>query len=204
MNKSTPLNRLPTTIPQPAMGGFGSDAPAFVNDEQKHMVTQAQQAVQDFPLPQNTSIDASKELENQPSDNETDETIQEVLNGLNQPYNDADDHQQQEPQEEEEEEGYDQEEGIDYPYEQRQDTLEQPVENNETPHPKMMTSLIGMFIKDVKLIVIACLAFLFAQFVPIEQIISIYPIFEKFPYSNFILRSLLSSILVYVCIKLLI
>lgn len=65
MNKSTPLNQLP------AMGGQNT----FVNDQQRHMVMQAQNAVNALPMPQNTQM--SSELPN-----DDDATIQEVLNQI--------------------------------------------------------------------------------------------------------------------------
>lgn len=66
MSKSTPLTQLPATQ-QPHQ---------FVNEQQKHMVTQAQQATQSFALPQNTQSSNDVHVDD-------DATIQEVLNELN-------------------------------------------------------------------------------------------------------------------------
>jgi hypothetical protein len=65
MNKSTPLNQLPSINAQHG----------FVNDQQRQMVMQAQHAVNALPMPQNTqhSVDATTE---------DDATIQEVLNQI--------------------------------------------------------------------------------------------------------------------------
>lgn len=65
MNKSTPLNQLP------AMNGQNT----FINDQQRQMVMQAQNAVNALPMPQNTQM--SSELSN-----DDDATIQEVLNQI--------------------------------------------------------------------------------------------------------------------------
>ena len=68
MNKSTPLSQLPST---PSQGNF-------VNDQQRQMITQAQQAIQTSTFPQNTQI--SSDIVN-----DDDPTIQEVLNQFNLP-----------------------------------------------------------------------------------------------------------------------
>lgn len=65
MNKSTPLNQLPS------VGGQN----VFVNEQQRQMVMQAQSAVNAIPIPQNTQITVD-------SGNEDDATIQEVLNQI--------------------------------------------------------------------------------------------------------------------------
>lgn len=65
MNKSTPLNQLPS------VGGQN----VFVNEQQRQMVMQAQSAVNAIPIPQNTQIAVD-------GGNEDDATIQEVLNQI--------------------------------------------------------------------------------------------------------------------------
>jgi hypothetical protein len=66
MNKSTPLNQLPSI----------GNQNVFVNDQQRQMVMQAQSAVNAIPIPQNTQISVD-------GGNEDDVTIQEVLNQIN-------------------------------------------------------------------------------------------------------------------------
>lgn len=65
MNKSTPLNQLPN------VGGQN----VFVNEQQRQMVMQAQNAVGAIPIPQNTQLSVD-------GGNEDDATIQEVLNQI--------------------------------------------------------------------------------------------------------------------------
>lgn len=65
MNKSTPLNQLPV------MNGQNT----FINDQQRQMVMQAQNAVNALPMPQNTQMSADLP-------NDDDATIQEVLNQI--------------------------------------------------------------------------------------------------------------------------
>lgn len=67
MNKSTPINQLPNAMQQ---------TNTFVNDQQKQMITNAQQAINNIAMPQNTQM---------PQDivNDDDATIQEVLNQIN-------------------------------------------------------------------------------------------------------------------------
>lgn len=64
MNRSTPINNLPQS--------------SFVNDQQRQIVMQAQQAITNMQLPQNTQL-AQTNFELQ---NEDDATIQEVLNQI--------------------------------------------------------------------------------------------------------------------------
>jgi hypothetical protein len=74
MNKSTPISQLPSAM---------QAQNTFVNDQQKQMIQNAQQAIQNINLPQNTQIQ-------QDIVNDDDATIQEVLNHIN-----SSQHQQQ-------------------------------------------------------------------------------------------------------------
>jgi hypothetical protein len=67
MNRSTPISQLPSSQ---------NTQEPFINDQQRQIVSQAQQAAQDFPLPQNTQL-------NHEISNDNDATVQEVLNQLN-------------------------------------------------------------------------------------------------------------------------
>jgi len=64
--KSTPINQLPMSNGQNT----------FVNEQQRHMVLQAQNAINNMSLPQNTQISSDVV-------NEDDTTIQDVLNQIN-------------------------------------------------------------------------------------------------------------------------
>lgn len=66
MNKSTPLNQLPSA------GGQTQ----FVNDQQRQFVTQAQQAIGNSPMPQNTQLSADVI-------NDDDAVVQDILNQIN-------------------------------------------------------------------------------------------------------------------------
>jgi Fe2+ transport system protein B len=68
MNKSTPLSQLPPH--------------SFVNDQQRNMVMQAQNAIGSLPMPQNTQQTTMPPAQSNDTNNDDDATIQEVLNQI--------------------------------------------------------------------------------------------------------------------------
>lgn len=202
MSKSTPLTQLPS---QPMMPS-PSSAPQqqFLNDQQKQMVTQAQQAQQTFTLPQNTQMSADVVMDD-------DATIQEVLNELNStqqpipmpPMQDPMQFQQHIPQmtmnplqdinmltpsSNPSKEG----ESASV---QNEDA---PVEKNDGIFHKLFTH----FLKDVKLILILVLSYVLITFIPVQKFISNYFMsIERIPYSYVIVKAILTSIVSYACIK---
>lgn len=78
MNKSTPLNQLPHPASAVSAATGNMSAGGFVSEQQRQMISQAQQAAQNFALPQNT------QPSNDVLNTDDDATVQEVLNQLNQ------------------------------------------------------------------------------------------------------------------------
>lgn len=90
MNKSTPINQLPSSSPQ-GLGGSGQNmgqsqgqsqgsAPQgqFINDQHRHLIAQAHTAAQNFTVPVNTQLGGEYARDE-------DTTIQETLRQLNNP-----------------------------------------------------------------------------------------------------------------------
>jgi hypothetical protein len=78
MSKSTPIAQLPMGPPptQPMTAPSREGTNNFINDQQRNLVQQAQQAQQNFSMPQNSQLSADV-------GNDDDATFQEVLNHLN-------------------------------------------------------------------------------------------------------------------------
>lgn len=188
MNKSTPINQLPS----------------FVNDQQRQIVTNAQQAIGSINLPQNT--------QNQPELGDDDVEIQEALNDVN-----AQLHPQPQPQPIMRQMMPEQHE---YP------TMPNiPIENHDDimymqgryQHPQMLTppapapapalskkdwfsasDLITRFSDDLKLAAIIAAAVAVVHFIPFDSIIGKYFALEKVPYHDVILRAVFAAVIVLV------
>jgi len=211
MNKSTPLSQLPTAI---------QNQNAFVNDQQKQIITNAQQAINNINMPQNTQI---------PTDlvNDDDTTIQEVLNHINSG------HASQSNQA-----GHAGQAGqtghagqvLSPPHQMSmspspplplelqnqmymQSQIDQSMLQNilnqhqlmNPPPPSISTptyhhDTIGMFLHifgdDMKLAVLVLSAFIVVHFLPLGNIIGKYIALDKIPYHDILLKALLATVVV--------
>jgi hypothetical protein len=186
MNKSTPISQLPNTQ-------------NFVNDQQRSMVTQAQQAIQNSTFPQNTQL--SPDITN-----DDDPTIQEVLNQFNN--NDqsqllaqaqaqaqaqllAQAQAQSQAQMQMQAQAQDQANQL---YSQMQ--AQAQVQNNIIPQiiPPSSTILGGYitnFTNDIKLVIAIFILYIVIEFLPIETVLGKYIAIDKIPYHKVLLRALL-------------
>lgn len=195
MNKSTPLSQLPNAN-QPQN--------AFVNEQQKQMVTNAQTAVQNIPIPQNTQI--PPEIMN-----DDDATIQEVLNQIN---------SQKQQQPSQAMQGpppsmYDQ-----MPPQMRM--MPPPPDPSEfggsmppfpyPPPPNMVFGgpgapipaqpgqsidvFMNFFADDLKLAFIVMSVFILVSFIPIGGILGRYIAIDRIPYHDIILKALFCAVIV--------
>lgn len=205
MSKSTPLNQLPS---QPMIPTAQTNQQQFLNEQQKQMVTQAQQAAQAFTLPQNTQMSTDIITDD-------DATIQEVLNELNassQPpqmipsgmpvieqitipqmtMNSTHDITQMQ-----------QINGMHQNADSAQPQMQEDrADNIEKSEQGVFQKLFNHFLKDVKLILILVLSYVFVTFVPVQNFISMYFMsIERIPYSSVVIRAILSSVIAYSCIK---
>jgi hypothetical protein len=190
MNKSTPLSQLPST---PSQGNF-------VNDQQRQMITQAQQAIQTSTFPQNTQISAD-------IINDDDPTIQEVLNQFNSPSPQPSlpenpninylqqqqvmaQMQQQQQQQQQLYAQMQQQQQIDSILPQLQSQMVSPTLNNV-----IIKGYLTNLTDDIKLVALVFIIYIVVNFIPIESIISRYFSIDKIPYHQIILRALLAALL---------
>lgn len=192
MNKSTPLSQLPNAAQQQT---------SFVNDQQKQMVTNAQAAVQNINMPQNTQI---------PPEiiNDDDATIQEVLNQINSqkggnnnlPPPSMQHHmemmtQQAPPQ------------MMDMSMMMPPSSAYQPT--YYPPQPQMIPSSTGssielflqFFADDIKLATLIFAVFVGVHFLPIGSMLSRYVAIDKIPYHDLLLKGIVATVIVIVVKK---
>ena len=187
MSKSTPINQLPAPIPTQN---------TFVNEQQRQMITQAQQAISNSQMPQNTQM--SPDILN-----EDDAVIQDMLNNLNsqQEPNHMANHAvlQQQQQEELLRMAAMNNMNINQLY--QQSTMNAPPQIMQSSQQQMPTFLVQakqMFGNEMKLVGIVFLAVIMAQLIPFQKYISRYIAIEKIPYHDIILKASIAAILVVI------
>lgn len=186
MSKSTPINQLPSQM---------ASQNTFVNDQQRQMITQAQQAIGNSTMPQNTTL---------PNDilNEDDSVIQDMLNNLNSGQ------QQQAVQLQD--------------LQQQEDFLRMAAMNNmninqvmpqqhymppPTPaffmppaaaavplQPSMHQKFMSLLTSEFKLAGLVFAIVIIVQLVPFHRYISKYVAIEKIPYHDIVLRGILAAL----------
>lgn len=206
MNKSTPLNQLPNNMMMQN---------SFVNDQQRHIVTGAQQAIGNQNIPQNTQL--------QPEIGDDDAEIQEALNDVNaqlqqnfqkqqqsqtrqqiQPI-----HMMQEPAEYHNQQSFpnipieNQEDimfmqGARYPMQppMMQQQMMQPPVNTPNKDTSFMSEFFTRFADDVKLAVLIAAVVALVYFIPFDSIIGKYFAIEKIPYHDVLLKALFAALIV--------
>ena len=192
MSKSTPINQLPIQNLQQN---------TFVNEQQRQMITQAQQAIGNSQLPQNTQL---------PSEmlNEDDAVIQDMLNNLNTQQDPSYVQQHQAmAQQQQQQQQISQEDLLRYannmninqvlsPYQ----TIQQ-VPTVNVPITKQFTTLLS---SEIKLAGIVFVAVVLVHLIPFSKIISKYVALEKIPYHDILLRASLAAMIVIIMKKLLV
>lgn len=193
MSKSTPINQLPSQ-----MGNQNT----FVNDQQRQMITQAQQAIGNSTMPQNTSL---------PNDilNEDDSVIQDMLNNLN-----ANQQQQQDLQQQEEFlrmaalNHMNINQVMQQPQQQYMPPPAQPFfmppPVAPTPlQPNIQQKFMSLLTSEFKLAGLIFAVVIIVQFVPFHRYLSKYIAIEKIPYHDIILRGILAALAVIIAKKML-
>lgn len=221
MTKSTPLTQLPSINTQQG----------FVNEQQRQMVLQAQNAVNAIPPPQNTQIQLD-------GTNEDDMTIQEVLNQIHASNNGNSNEENimngmmgnfenQTPQSKQPmmppqimapqitsqmmpnpmvqappQPQYD-------PYQQLQfmgalPPQPQPIiDPLQNDNDSSFTTFLGNIAEDVKFAAFIFILFIVVHFIPIDKFLMKYFALDKIPYYDIILKALLAFVVVILCRKLL-
>ena len=217
MNKSTPINQLPTQL---------NAQPTFVNDQQRQMITQSQQAAGNIPMPQNT--------QNQPEMlNEDDGVIQDMLNNLNNGGGSAQEVAQnqyiqqqqmlQQQQQQQQQQLMQQEElmriaamnnmninqlmggygppGYSQPSQAMPSYAEQPMQA-PVVSGGLAAQFTALFTNELKLAGLVFMVVLAVQFIPFHRYISRYIAIDKIPYHDIVLRAMIASFVVIICKKL--
>lgn len=193
MNKSTPLSQLPNALQQQT---------AFVNDQQKQMVTSAQAAVQNIPIPQNTQI---------PPEiiNDDDATIQEVLNQINsQKGNPPPQPQEMLPPQPQlmpplnmpdpmVPQGYN---GGMMPFPTASSAMFQPVAPSAASSGNVELFL-HFFADDLKLAALVFAIFLAVQFIPVGSFLGRYIAIDRIPYHDILIKGLIAAVAVILAKK---
>lgn len=205
MHKSTPLNQLPSN--QPFLSGQSSAQNAssnvlFVNDQQRQIVAQAQQAAQNFTMPQITQPSADV------LNTDDDATVQEVLNQLNQQESTTQPQQFQAPSPMHQQ----QQMSVPSTFPALSESYNQMNEATYLPPQMQMpmnmsSSMSGLpFVMmqdtDIKIIGIVILAYVATSLLPIERFVYQYVSLYKIPYSDVIVKACLCGVLVYIVMKL--
>lgn len=193
MSKSTPINQLPSQ-----MGTQNT----FVNDQQRQMITQAQQAIGNSQMPQNTTL---------PNDilNEDDSVIQDMLNNLS-----ANQQQQQDLQQQEEflRMAALNHMNINQVMQQPQQQYMPPPSQQyfmppmtpaitQTQQLNMQQKFMSLMTSEFKLAGLVFAVVIIVQFVPFHRYLSKYIAIEKIPYHDIILRGILAALAVIVAKK---
>jgi len=193
MNKSTPLSQLPNTQQQPTL----PNNPTFVNDQQRQIFVQAQQAAQTFTLPQNTQ--ASNDM-----GTEDDMTIQDALDALNASASGG--QQQVAQQQAAQAETFQQYQHQQPPsYEQVQQQMYQQESQQyhvaDTDAKNKLVNDLMTWNDDVKKSIIIGVGFVLLHMLHIETFIYKYIALDKLPYSAIIIKSVLMFIFTFIVLK---
>jgi hypothetical protein len=200
VNRSTPINNLPQN--------------SFVNDQQRQIVMQAQQAITNMQLPQNTQLTQP----NFEAPNEDDATIQEVLNQIQsstqntgEPQNPQLQLQQQHqmpsipalppqpPQYVHSQQDISANQALQYLGQyppQPQQYVDGGLLSNRVPDQNSMLSSITAVAHDVKLATFVFVLFIIVQFVPVEKFLTRYIAIDKIPYYQIIVKALIAFVAV--------
>jgi hypothetical protein len=199
MNKSTPINQLP--LQQNSQN-------LFVNDQQRQIITQAQQAINNSTMPQNTQL--SNEIIS-----DDDNAIQDMLNNLNSSSQQPDlqyIQQQQQLQQQQQDEYLARISAMNnlninqFPSAQTPQVYSvNPLLQQQQQLPKadgFVNQFMQLLTNDFKLAAIIFLAVIVVQFIPFHKYISKYIAIDKIPYHDVIFKAIIASLFVIIVNKL--
>lgn len=210
MNRSTPIQNLQAN----------TNPTTFVNDQQRQIVMQAQQAINNMQMPQNTQLNQNMDIA------DDDATIQEVLNqiqagtstpqttnaGLNATQQAQLQSQLQQFEVPQQQLQNVQLPNISYPSQPPQPAFAPNMVGNGAnffgqmppqPSPYLdpeshngILGTVGAVAQDVKLAAFVFILFVVVQFIPIDKFLLRYFAFDKIPYYQIILKALLAFVAV--------
>lgn len=204
MSRSTPIHNLPQN--------------SFVNDQQRQIVMQAQQAITNMQLPQNTQLTPASQ-NNFDISNEDDAAIQEVLNQIQAttttPTNNSEQmqaHIQQQmpsvptmpPQPtpyQNQTQNQQTEQAMPYMGQfppQPQQYMDPSMFSNRLAEQNSMLNSITAVAQDVKLATFVFILFIIVQLVPADRFLIRYIAIDKIPYYRIIVKALIAFVAVIV------
>lgn len=193
MSKSTPINLLPnSSIPNNS----------FMNDQQRQYIAQAQQAISNSPIPQNTQLSQDISIEDDPA-------VMDILNNINNSsggspnQNDANVEQ------------FQQQMLMQQMAQQQQPMMMAPQQYDSVmqnillqqaqvaPSPPTLDykTFVHHFSDDIKLASLIFAATIIVHFIPIQSLIGKYIAIQNIPYHEIILRASLVALLTIVVKK---
>lgn len=204
MNKSTPIAQLPNN----------NQSQQFVNDQQRQIITQAQQAItNNTNVPQNTQLSSDIVM------NDDDAVVQDILNQINSsnntepnqdinqlanqqllqhlasqaaaaqqiPYNNMTAQMQQIQQMQQ------------MPNQYQPNPFENLLVQNQ---PSTYSTFLSLFVDDAKLAVLIFTCVIIAHFLPLERLVGKYIALDKIPYHDIIFRAIVVTLFVIIIKKL--
>lgn len=220
MNKSTPLAQLPNTNTMQNQ--------TFVTDQQRQYINQAQNAISNSHMPQNTQISAD-------IINDDDIVVQDILNQINANTDNSQQQQQNEPTPQQIQQMNQQmmmqqlatqqqqnmiasqqqqsgNNGMFIPQSQQQAMLlaqlnsmggSNPYENIiQNSHPTEFKDYLVLFADDLKLASLVFIVVILVHFIPVDKFLSRYFAIDKIPYHEVLLRAIMSALLIIIIKKL--
>lgn len=215
MNKSTPISQLPAANP----------TPVFVNDQQRQFITQAQQAISNTTMPQNTQ--SSSDIVN-----DDDMVVQDILNQINSS-NGGNEQQPDRVQNENQinqlymqQQQMQQQQFMPQPHMQPQGqnipphflyqmaaagggnvppnfTVPEAMINQPIPNgPMDYKTFMHYFADDFKLASLIFIATIVVHFIPLEKFVGKYIALDRIPYHEILFRAIMISIVVIIIKKL--
>jgi hypothetical protein len=212
MNKSTPIAQLPSNTLQNNN---------FINEQQRQFITQAQQAISNSPMPQNTQM--SSDIAN-----DDDIVVQDILNQINASSSNEQGNSGQDQgmnmnainqqlmmqqlaaqQQQNMVQSSQMPQNMQYPpqalYQMSQMGYGGPMENSivvQGSQPLDFKTYLFHFADDVKLAGIVFVVVILVHFIPLDKLISKYFAVDKIPYHDIILRAIMAALFVIIIKKL--
>ncbi len=211
MNKSTPISQLPNVNPNQV----------FVNDQQRQFITQAQQAISNTTMPQNTQ--ASSDIVN-----DDDMVVQDILNQINASSGEQNAERvqtenvnqiyMQQPQQPPPQQHFmppqmqfaaNQNIPPQILYQMANGNFQMPPESGGMMPQTHMPSgpldyktFMHYFADDLKLASVIFIATIVVHFIPLEKFVGRYIALDKIPYHEVLFRAIMISIVVIIIKKL--
>lgn len=164
---------------------------SYVNDQQKQLVMQAQQSIQSFQQPQDSNVT---------HEGDNPDHIFETLQALDPSLFEQQKQQQLQMQEQQLQQLQMQE----LQQQQQQQNQQQMPQQNGQHMEQQKQGFFDLYSIEIKMSIICAIVFIIVSILPIEKIIFKYYSLDRIPYSNLILKAIISAIVFFILIKLII